>query len=375
MRVGILKGNGIGPEIIAAMQKVIDACELGIEWVNVPIADEAAEMYGTEVPLESIELLRELKVAIKGPMSVEKLQGRITFIRRDGTSKVHASNNNAIRQELNCYACPRPSRGIPGISGKNENVDIVVIREISEGIYAALEHRIDGDYASQAIKLITKKGSERICRYAFEYARKNNRRKVTCSHKANAISMTDGLFLESFRRVAKEYPDIESEDVMIDATAYYLVTNPERFDVIVTMNQYGDILSDLCAGLVGSLGLGGGANIGDECAVFEACHGSAPDIAGQNIANPTSLILSAVMMLRHIGMNSWAELVEDSVRAVLIEGKHTTRDVGGTATTDEFTEAVVKKIKEKMGVNAYETGIFNRNTGGSRTADVLLGRF
>ncbi|MCI6885677.1 MAG: isocitrate/isopropylmalate dehydrogenase family protein [Lachnospiraceae bacterium] len=347
MRVGLLKGNGIGPEITAAMQRVIDACGIGIEWVNVPIADEAVAMYGTEVPEESIDLLRELKVAIKGPISVEKMAGRINYIRKDGTSHIYCSNNNAIRQELDCYACPRPARGIPGISGKNENVDLVVIREISEGIYAALEHRIDGDRASEAIKLITKTGAERICHYAFRYAIQNGRKKVTCAHKANAISLTDGLFLETFRRVAKEYPQIESEDLMVDATAYYLVTNPERFDVIVTMNQYGDILSDLCAGLVGSLGLGAGGNIGDNCAVFEACHGSAPDIAGKNLANPTSLILSAVMMLRHVGMPQWADLVEDSVREVLIEGKHITRDIGGSASTDEYTNAVIEKIKEK----------------------------
>lgn len=347
MKVGVLKGNGIGPEIVASMQKVVDACELGIEWVNVPIADEAVALYGTEVPEESIDLLRELKVAIKGPISVEKMAGRLTYTRKDGTSQIYCSNNNAIRQELDCFSCPRPARGIPGISGKNENVDVVVIREISEGIYAALEHRIGGDEASEAIKLITKRGAERICRYAFEYALSNDRRKVTCAHKANAISLTDGLFLETFRRVAKEYPQIESEDLMVDATAYYLVTNPERFDVIVTMNQYGDILSDLCAGLVGSLGLGAGANIGEACAVFEACHGSAPDIAGKNLANPTSLILSAVMMLRHVGMGQWADLIEDSVREVLIERKYITRDVGGNATTDEFTDEVIRKIRTK----------------------------
>lgn len=348
MKVGVLEGNGIGPEIIAAMKQVVDAAELGIEWIHVPIAEEAVKKYGTEVPEESMDLLRELKVAIKGPMSVEKMGGRILYTRKDGSSHIYCSNNNAIRQELNCYACPRPARGISGISGKNENVDIVVIREISEGIYAGLEHRINGDEASEAIKLITKKGAERIIRFAFEYAIKNNRKKVTCAHKANAISLTDGLFLETFRRVAKEYPQIESEDFMVDATAFYLVTDPERFDIIVTMNQYGDILSDLCAGLVGSLGLGAGANIGDECAIFEACHGSAPDIAGKHLANPTSLILSAVMMLRHVDMPKAADMIEESVREVLIEGKHITRDVGGTATTEEYTEALVKRVKDKL---------------------------
>lgn len=348
MKIGVLKGNGIGPEIIQAMQQVIDACHLGIEWVNVPIAEEAVEKYGTEVPEESIELLRQLGVAIKGPMSVEKMKGRILYERKDGTSHIYPSNNNAIRQELKCFACPRPARGIPGISGRYENMDVIVVREISEGIYSALEHRINGDDASEAIKLITKKGAERICRWAFDYAVKNGRRKVTCAHKANAISLTDGLFLECFRRVAEEYPQIEAEDLMVDATAYYLVKNPDRFDVIVTMNQYGDILSDLCAGLVGSLGLGAGANIGDECAIFEACHGSAPDIAGKNLANPTSLILSAVMMLRYIGQEQMADIVERSVREVLIEGNCRTHDVGGTAGTDTFTAAVIRRLQEHL---------------------------
>lgn len=348
MRVGILKGNGIGPEIVAATQQVIDTLGLGIEWVNVPIADEAVEKYGTEVPEESIDMLRELKVAIKGPISVKKMGGRILYTRKDGSSHIYCSNNNAIRQELDCFACPRPARGIPGISGKNANVDLVVIREISEGIYAGLEHRVAGDAASEAIKLITKSGAERIVRFAFEYAVKYGRKKVTCAHKANAISLTDGLFLETFRRVAKEYPQIESEDFMVDATAYYLVTDPERFDVIVTMNQYGDILSDLCAGLVGSLDIAAGANIGDQCAIFEACHGSAPDIAGKHLANPTSLILSAVMMLRHLNLFQQADLVENSVREVLMEGKHITRDIGGTATTEEYVEALIERIREKM---------------------------
>lgn len=345
MRVGILKGNGIGPEIVGATQRVIDACDLDIEWVNIPIAEEAVKKWGEPVPQQAIEMARELKVSIKGPISVEKGQGRVNCTRADGTVVTHCSFNNAIRHELNLFVNPRPARGIPGISGRYENMDVVVMREISEGIYAALEHRIGGDYASEAIKVITKRGAERVCRYSFEYARANGRRKVTCAHKANAISLTDGLFLECFHRVAQEYPDIESDDLMIDATTFYLVQNPERFDVIVTMNQYGDILSDLCAGLIGSLGLGAGGNIGDDCAVFEACHGSAPDIAGQNIANPTSLILSGAMMLRYIGKCEWADLIEKCVREVLAEGKHITRDIGGTATTTEYTDAIVKKIR------------------------------
>lgn len=348
LKIGVLKGNGIGPEIVEATKRVVDACGLNIEWVNVPIAEEAIEKYGTEVPEESIDLLRELKVAIKGPMSVEKMKGRYLFQRKDGTSHIYPSNNNAIRQELDCYACPRPARGFPGISGRYADMNVVVIREISEGIYSAIEHRIGGDTASEAVKLITKKGAERICRWAFEYALSHKRHKVTCAHKANAISLTDGLFLETFRRVAKDYPQIESEDLMVDATAFYLAKDPTRFDVIVTMNQYGDILSDLCNGLVGSLGLGAGANIGDQCAIFEACHGSAPDIAGKNLANPTSLILSAAMMLRYIGQFEYADIVENSVREVIVEGKHTTHDIGGSAGTDEFTNEVVQKITNRL---------------------------
>ena len=346
MKIGVLKGNGIGPEIVDATIRVINECGLDIEWVNVPIAEESVKLYGCEVAEESIQLLRELKVALKGPMSVEKMKGRYRYVRKDGSTHIYPSNNNAIRQELDCYACPRPARGFKGISGKYENLNVVIVREISEGIYSAIEHRIGEDAASEAVKLITKKGAERICRWAFEYAIKNNRHKVTCAHKANAISLTDGLFLETFRRVAKDYPQIESEDVMVDATAFYLAKDPTRFDVIVTMNQYGDILSDMCNGLVGSLGLGAGADIGDQCAIFEACHGSAPDIAGKNLANPTSLILSAVMMLRYIGEENAADVVERSVRETIIEGKHITHDIGGTASTDEFTDAIISRIRE-----------------------------
>jgi isocitrate dehydrogenase (NAD+) len=350
MKIGVLEGNGIGPEIITAMKKIVDAVDLGIEWVHVPIAEEAVQKYGTEVPVESIDLLRELKVAIKGPMSVDKMKGRLTFMRKDGTSHIYCSNNNAIRQELDCYACPRPARGIPGVSGKYADVDLVVIREISEGIYAGLEHEIGDGEAAEAIKLITKKHAQRICRYAFEYALTNNRKKVTCVHKANAISITDGLFLKTFREVAKEYPQIQSNDFMVDATAFYLVTDPWRFDVIVTMNQYGDILSDLAAGVVGSLGIAAGANIGDQCSVFESCHGSAPDIAGEGIANPTSITLSAVMMLRHIGKLEAADLIEDSVRDTISSGC-CTRDLGGIASTQEFTDAVIRRILETRGKN------------------------
>lgn len=351
MKVGVLQGNGIGPEIVSATMKVIDACNLGIEWVDIPIAERAIEKWGSPVPQQAIAMAREIGVTLKGPIAVEKGQGRVTCVHEDGSEVVHCSFNNALRHELDLFVNIRPTKGIKGISGKYEDLDIVIMREISEGIYAALEHRIANNAASEAIKLITWEGSQRLCRFSFDYARKNGRKKVTCVHKANAISLTDGLFLEAFRSVAKEYPDIEADDFMVDATTYYLVKDPGRFDVIATMNQYGDILSDLCAGLIGSLGLGAGVNMGFNCAMFEACHGSAPDIAGLGIANPTSMILSGAMMLRHVGFEKEARLVENSTRAVLEEGKCITRDVGGTATTEEFTNAIIEKIlSEKRSV-------------------------
>lgn len=347
MKIGVLKGNGIGPEIVAAAIRVVDACGLDIQWVNIPIAEEAIEKYGHPVPNESIQMLKELKVALKGPISVEKGKGRVTCIHPDGSEHIYPSFNNAIRRELELFVCPRPARGIPNVSGSHEKMDLIIMRELTEDVYSAIEHRI-GDVAAECTKLCTRVAAERIARYGFEYARKYNRKKVTCIHKANAISITDGFFLECFRRVAAEYPDIESDDYFVDATTVYLLQKPEMFDVIVTTNQYGDILSDLCAGLVGSLGLGPGGNIGYKGAVFEACHGSAPDIAGMNVANPTSLILSAVMMLRHIGEEAAADRIEESVREILAEGKYRTRDLGGTSSTTEFTDAVISRILEKQ---------------------------
>ena len=347
MKIGVLKGNGIGPEITAAAIQVIDACGLDIEWVNIPIAEEAIEKFGHPVPNESIQMLKDVKVAIKGPITVEKGKGRVTCIDENGAEHVYPSFNNAIRRELELFVCPRPSRDIPGISGSHEHMDLIIMRELTEDVYSAIEHRI-GNVAAECVKLVTREAAERVSRYAFEYARKNHRRKVTCVHKANAISITDGFFLECFQKIAKEYPDIPSDDFFVDATTFYLVKKPEMFDVIVTTNQYGDILSDLCAGLVGSLGLGPGANIGYKGAVFEACHGSAPDIAGQNIANPTSLILSGALMLRYLGFEKEARVVEESVRHVLIHTDCRTRDLGGSTSTTEFTQAVIEQVKERI---------------------------
>ena len=344
MKIGVLKGNGIGPEIVEAALHVLDSCGLPLEWVNIPIAEEAVEKYGHPVPNESIQMLKKVLIAIKGTITVEKGKGRITCIHEDGSEHIYPSFNNAIRRELELFVCQRPSKGIEGISGNHRNMDVIIMRELSEGVYSAIEHRI-GNEAAECVKLVTRKATERLARYGFEYARKYGRKKVTCVHKANAISITDGFFLECFQKIAAEYPDIQADDYFIDATTYYLLKRPEMFDVIVTTNQYGDILSDLCAGLTGSLGLGAGANIGCNGAVFEAAHGSAPDIAGKGIANPSSLILSGAMLLRHIGEPFWAEAVENSVRTVLSEGKVLTPDLGGTAKTMEFAEKVGELVR------------------------------
>ncbi|GHV36970.1 isocitrate dehydrogenase, NAD-dependent [Synergistales bacterium] len=343
MKIGVLKGDGIGPELVEATLFVLDACKVGLEWVDIPIANEALVKYNHPIPQESLATIRELKVAIKGPISVDKMKGRITCVHKDGSAHTYPSFNNAIRRELGLFVCPRPSKGIPGISDPlHETMDLIIMREITEDAYSAIEHRI-GNVAAECVKLCTREAVERVTRYSFDYARKNKRKKVTCVHKANAISITDGFFLECFRDVAKTYPDIESDDYFVDAATYYFVKRPEMFDVIVTTNQYGDILSDLGAALMGSLGLGPGGNIGTEAAVFEACHGSAPDIAGKGIANPTSLILSGVMMLRHIGVYEMADRIEKAVRETLISGVRTP-DIGGTSGTMEFARNVVSRL-------------------------------
>jgi isocitrate dehydrogenase (NAD+) len=344
MKIGVIKGNGIGPEIMEATITVLEATGLPFEWVPVTIGDEAIEAYGHPLPQESVKLLRELKVAIKGPFIVEKMKGRLRCVHDDGSEYIYPSLNNAIRRELNLFVCPRPIRGIPNLSGRHEDMDVVVMREITEDVYAGIEHTI-GNYAAECIKLTTRDAATRIAEFSFDYARKNGRKKVTCVHKANAISISDGLFLQCFKEVAARNRDIESDDCMVDAAAFQLIKNPTFFDVISTSNQYGDILSDVCAGLVGSMGLAPGGNIGNETAVFEASHGAAPDIAGKGIANPTALILSGAFMLRHIGYQAQAARIEDSVRFVLSEKSTLTPDLGGNASCAEFAKAISDKIR------------------------------
>jgi isocitrate dehydrogenase (NAD+) len=348
MKIGVIKGNGIGPEITEATLLVLEATGLPFEWVPVIIGDEAIDECGHPLPQESVKRLKELKVSIKGPFIVNKLEGRLRCVHDDGTEYVYPSLNNAIRRELNLFVCPRPIRGVPNISGKYETLNVVVMREITEDVYSGIEHII-GNYAAECVKLTTREAAVRVAEFSFDYARKNGRKKVTCVHKANAISITDGLFLTCFREVAERNKDIDSDDCMVDAAAFHLITHPGNFDVITTSNQYGDILSDVCAGLAGSMGLAPGGNIGKDYAVFEASHGAAPDIAGKGIANPVALILSGAFMLRHLGYKEQAALVEDAARSVLSEAKNLTPDLGGSNTCMGFAGLIAKRVSDKNG--------------------------
>jgi Isocitrate/isopropylmalate dehydrogenase len=344
LRIAVVAGNGIGPEITAATQRVLEATGLSFDWVPVAVGDEAVALHGHPLPQESVRRLHEIGVVLKGPLIVEKLKGRIICRHADGTEHVYPSLNNALRRELRLFVNPRPLRGMGTLSSRWADLDIVIMREVTEDVYAGLERTVDED-RSEAIKLTTRSAALRVARYSFEFARKNGRRRVTCAHKANVLGLTDGLFLNCCREVAAEFPDIVFDDCMIDATAYALVKTPQRFDVIVTSNQYGDILSDLGAGLVGSLGLAPGANIGEAGAMFEASHGAAPDIAGKGIANPIALILSGALLLRHVGAVRQAEIVETAVRATVIDGKTLTPDLGGRATTEALTGEICARVR------------------------------
>jgi isocitrate dehydrogenase (NAD+) len=344
IRVAVVAGNGIGPEITAATQRVLEATGLAFDWVPVPVGEEAVALHGHPLPQASVEKLQQIGLALKGPLIVEKHKGRVVCTHADGSEHVYPSLNNALRRELRLFVNPRPLRGMGALSGRWADLDIVIMREVTEDVYAGLERQVDADRA-EAIKLTTRSAAMRVARYSFEFARRNGRRRVTCAHKANVLGLTDGLFLDCCRAVATEYPAIAFEDCMIDATAYALVKTPRRFDLIVTSNQYGDILSDLGAGLVGSLGLAPGANIGEKGAMFEASHGAAPDIAGRGIANPIALILSGALLLRHIGLARDAVRVEEAVRTVLITGQVLTPDLGGNGSTQQVTDAICSRLR------------------------------
>ena len=327
--VTLIPGDGIGPEVTNAMVKVVEASGAKINWEKVQAGEAVIEKYNTAIPDYVIDSIKKNKVAIKGPITTP-------------VGKGFKSVNVTLRQKLDLYVNLRPIKSFKGIKSRYEDVDLVIVRENTEDLYAGIEHKI-GDYAAESIKIITKPACERICKFAFDYAKDNNRKKVTGVHKANIMKLSDGLFLNTFREVAKDY-NIESDDLIVDAAAMNLVLNPENYDVMVMPNLYGDILSDLCSGLVGGLGIIPGANIGKDVAVFEAVHGSAPQIAGQNIANPTAIIQSAVMMLKYLGEVDAAKKIEKALEEVFLKGEKLTGDLGGNSTTEEFTDEIIKYI-------------------------------
>lgn len=328
--VTLIPGDGSGPEVIAAAKRVVEATSVPIEWDEMEAGAAMIEKYGTPLPDRVLDSIRRTGVALKGPITTPVGTG-------------FRSVNVALRKTFDLYANVRPAKTLPGLAGRFENVDLVIVRENTEDLYAGIEHMV-GEDAAESIKLITRKGCERIVRYAFEYAVREGRKKVTAVHKANIMKCTDGLFLDVARQIAKEYPQIAFGDSIVDAMCMRLVMHPEDYDVLVCPNLYGDIVSDLCAGLVGGLGLTPSANIGEAGAIFEPIHGSAPDIAGQHKINPTAAILSASLMLAHLGEAEAATSITHAVTTVIAAGKMLTQDMGGNASTEEFADAVIAAL-------------------------------
>jgi len=329
--VTLIPGDGIGPELARAATNVLEATGIGFDWDRQDAGEATIASEGTPLPDRVVESIRTNGVAIKGPITTPVGSG-------------FRSVNVGLRQALELYANVRPARSMKGVETRYEGVDLIIVRENTEDLYAGIEHRVGPD-AAESIKIITRAASQRIARYAFEYAVKNGRRKVTAVHKANIMKLSDGLFLESCRTVAAEYDGrVEFEDRIVDNMCMQLVQKPDLYDVLVLPNLYGDIVSDLAAGLVGGLGVAPGANIGTEAAVFEPVHGSAPKYAGQDKANPTALILSGALMLRHLGHPDTADRVERALRDVIAEGRTVTYDLGGTAGTRAFADAIIERL-------------------------------
>jgi isocitrate dehydrogenase (NAD+) len=333
-RVTCIPGDGTGPELMAATKVALAATGVSIDWVEAEAGADVMDKYGTPLPSQVLESIRETRVAIKGPITTPIGCG-------------FRSVNVGLRKELDLYVNLRPAVSIPGVKSRYEGIDLVVVRENTEDLYAGVEHMVGKD-AAESIKIITRFGSERVCRFAMEYARREGRRKVTAVHKANIMKLTDGLFLDVAREVAAAYPEIEFEDRIVDNMCMQLVQKPELYDILVCPNLYGDIVSDLCAGLVGGLGVAPGANIGEGIAVFEPVHGSAPKYAGMDKANPTALILSAVLMLRYLGEVTAADALFGAVRDVIASGEHVTYDLGGGAGTAEMGRAVAERVVELL---------------------------
>ena len=339
-RITLIPGDGIGPEVTQSAREVVTAAGANVEWEVAEAGMRAGEKTGIPLPQSVIDSIRRNKLALKGPTQTPFGDPYPVIV----GERVYPSVAIGLRKELGFYAAVRPIKNYPGVKSRYENVDFIIFRENSEDLYLGIERMVDADTA-EAIKRITRGASERIARFAFEYLKKLGRKRLTVVHKANVLKMTDGLFMKVAQDVARDYPDMQLDNRVIDALCMELVIKPETFDGLLLQNLYGDIVSDLGAGLVGGLGVAPGANIGSDCAMFEAVHGSAPDIAGKDLANPMSIILSAVMLLRYIGETQPADRIERALEAVLGEKKHVTRDLGGTAGTREMTQAIVAQLK------------------------------
>ncbi|XP_038221302.1 probable isocitrate dehydrogenase [NAD] subunit alpha, mitochondrial isoform X2 [Zerene cesonia] len=329
-KVTLIPGHGIGPEITVAVQKIFEAAKVPIEWDEVDVTAVRGPDGKFGIPQRAIDSVNENKIGLKGPLMTP-------------VGKGYRSLNLALRKEFDLYANVRPCKSLDGIKTLYDNVDVVTIRENTEGEYSGIEHEIV-DGVVQSIKLITEEASKRVAEFAFQFARDNKRKKVTAVHKANIMRMSDGLFLRCCRDLATKYPDIKFEERYLDTVCLNMVQDPSKFDVLVMPNLYGDIMSDMCSGLVGGLGLTPSGNIGKNGALFESVHGTAPDIAGKDMANPTALLLSAIMMLRHLQFNEHADKVQNACYEVLREGKSLTGDLGGTAKCSEYTNAIISKL-------------------------------
>jgi len=329
-KVTLIPGEGIGPEMATATRRILEAAGVQIDWEEIAGRSDSSADQGKSVNQAAVESVRRNRVALKGPMATAIAGGA-------------PSVNVALRKKLELYANLRPVKNVPGVKSRFENVDLILVRENTEDLYSGLEHEVVPGVV-ESLKIITEKASTRIAKFAFEYAKRHNRKKIHAIHKANIMKLSDGLFLKSVRAVAAQFPAIEYKELIVDNACMQIVMDPQQFDMLLLPNLYGDVMSDLAAGLVGGLGVVPSANIGDECAMFEAVHGTAPDIAGKGFANPTALLMSSALMLDHLGERTTAERIQNALETVYREAKHTTRDVGGKAGTEEFADAVIAAL-------------------------------
>ncbi len=342
-QITVIRGDGVGPEISDAAIKVIEATGVKCQWEYVPAGASAEKEFGTPLPAQSLAAIRRSRAVLKSPVFIEKMGNKVIVEREDGSRQLYSDVNTALRLELGAYANVRPIRAFEGIRAHTPNLDVVIIRELTEDIYSGYEHGV-GEDAAQAIKITTRQAAARVARFAFEYARRHRRKRVSVIHKANVLQMTDGLFLRTACEVARDYPEIECGDALVDTCAYQLACQPAAWDVLLLPNQYGEIISNMCAGLIRSFGLAAGASFGEGCGIFETLHGAAPDIAGQNIVNPVGMILAGAMALDYLDEIDAARRIREAVCSVLKEGRVLTPDLGGSSKTTAMTNVIIDHL-------------------------------